>query len=349
MVSPSGLLVGFILSGLALAASSGCTASNAIVRKEYGSLTSAEKLAFISAVKCVMDKPSLLHESVPATTNKFDDYAAVHINMTTSIHFDGVFFSWHRHFVYLMEQELHSCGWAPTLGMPYWNWTLWPDLETSPMFDGSETSLGGNGAYDPVPNGTYTADNGEVVLPGGSGGGCVTEGPFANHTIYFQPLGFSFVYTGLPDNWTEPDPQCLKRDLNDYGARTFNNMSDIEFLLAQESVGDFNTDASGYGDSPGIHGGGHYMMGGTGYDFFGSPQEPAFYLHHAMLDNVWNVWQSADPTSRRYVYNGTSTIFNGDETPEVVNSTTLSYSVLGESTAEAVQDPMAGLYCYIYV
>jgi hypothetical protein len=41
-----------------------------------------------------------------------------------------------------MEKELHECGLNETMGIPYWNWALYTDLETSPMFDGSETSLG---------------------------------------------------------------------------------------------------------------------------------------------------------------------------------------------------------------
>lgn len=239
--------------------------------------------------------------------------------MTTSIHFDGIFLAWHRHFVWLMKQELHGCGFPETLGMPYWNWTLWPNLETSPILlvtlsaqqlcqnithldqrsDGSNTSLGSNGAYDPVPNGTYTAASGTVILPVGSGGGCIVSGPFANSTVYVQPLDFSYVFTGPPANWTEPNPHCMTRGLNDWGVTTFNNVSDIDYMLAKTTIDDFNNNINGYGDSPGLHGGGHYAMGGTGYDFFGSPQEPAFYLHHSMMDHVWRLWQDADPAERQ--------------------------------------------------
>lgn len=328
-------------------ATSDCTEANAVVRKDYGSLTTPEKLNFVSAIKCVMSKPSLLNPTVPAATNRFDDYAAVHINMTTSIHFNGIFLSWHRHFVWLMEQELHGCGWPAHLGMPYWNWPRYPILEASPMFDGSATSLGSNGVYDPVPAGTYGAG-----LPGGTGGGCVAAGPFANHTVYFQPLSFDLVSSGsgLPDNWTAPDPGCLTRDLNDLGV-VGNNQLVVDLTMALPTVADFNAGISGDVDgiSLNLHGGGHYAMGGTGFDFFGSPQEPAFYLHHAMVDKVWSGWQALDPASRRYVYNGTSTIFNGDATPEVQNSTKVAFGLLGEVTAEEVQDPMSGpYYCYVY-
>ena len=324
-----------------------CTSKTIIPRKEYGSLSRQEKLNFISAIKCVMGKSSLLHKTVPATTNRFDDYAAIHVNMTTSIHIDGIFLSWHRHFVYLMEKELQSCGWPSTLGMPYWNYTLYPDLEKSPLFDGTETSLGGNGLYDP-DSGVYVTPSG-AVLPHGSGGGCVTKGPFAYHTVNFQPLDFNLVFTGLPANWTQPNPHCMTRDLNNYGVINFNNKSDIDYLLARATLADFQTDINGYGDSPGVHGGGHYAIGGTGYDFFGSPQDPAFYLHHSMLDNIWEQWQAADPKNRRYVYEGTSTIFNQPTTPDVTNNTVLNYGVLGQTTAKQVQDPLANGYCYQYI
>lgn len=221
---------------------------------------------------------------------------------------------------------------------------------SSPKRDGSNTSLGSNGAYDPVPNGTYTAAGGTVVLPGGSGGGCVVSGPFANRTIYFQPLDFSYIYTGLPANWTAPAAHCLTRDLNDWGVQMFGNASDVAYVLAQTTVGAFNDNINGHDDSPGLHGGGHYALGGTGYEFFGSPQDPAFYLHHSMIDAVWTRWQDEAPTERRYVYNGTSTIFNGNATPEVTNATVLAYATLGEPvTAEEVQDPTRGPYCFVYV
>jgi tyrosinase len=54
------------------------------------------------------------------------------------------------------------------------------------------------------------------------------------------------------------------------------------------------------GNEAGLHGGGYFAIGGVAFDFFASPQDPAFYLHHAMLDHVWAIWQAADPQTRRY-------------------------------------------------
>lgn len=44
------------------------------------------------------------------------------------------------------------------------------------MFDGSETSMSGNGAYK-YHNGSTSG--GGVYIPSGEGGGCITSGPFA--------------------------------------------------------------------------------------------------------------------------------------------------------------------------
>ena len=109
----------------------------------------------------------------PGAISRYDDFTATHINLTLKMHGDGLFLTWHRHFVYLFHQELgQKCGYVGTV--PYWNWPLWAaNLSASPIFDGSASSLGGDGEYDahaemPIVRG--------VKLPRGSGGGCVRTG-----------------------------------------------------------------------------------------------------------------------------------------------------------------------------
>lgn len=41
-------------------------------------------------------------------------------------------------------------------------------------------------------------------------------------------------------------------------------------------------------------------------DFVGSPQDPAFFLHHAQAGRPWAAWQDALP-ALRYTCNGTRT------------------------------------------
>jgi len=47
----------------------------------------------------------------------------------------------------------------------------------------------------------------------------------------------------------------------------------------------------------GPHGGIHYTIGGDpGGDFFTSPGDPAFWVHHGMMDRVWAIWYDSRPS-----------------------------------------------------
>lgn len=348
----------------AIAASSLCTPETAIQRKEWSEMTVSERTAYIAGVKCVQSLPSRYDEGiVPASTSLYDDFTAVHVNLTMSIHVSGIFLSWHRHFLHLFEAVLHDqCAYPPRLGIPYWDWPRYIDsdpasnnsiLESSPLFDGTSTSLGSNGMYDPS-QGPYTIGPG-LTAPHGTGGSCVTTGPFANTTLRFGPFATTLVSAGgasaAEPAWTSPRPHCLTRDLNAWALRRYCNASAVSALLAADTIttlqGVLNSVALG-GDR-GLHGGGHMAIGGTMFDFFASPQDPAFFLHHGQIDRLWATWQ-AGGANRRWTYNGTATIFNGASTPEVSNGTVLDFGVLGgPRTAEEVANPKAGDYCYVYV
>lgn len=154
-----------------------CSPRGISVRKEWGSLTKPERREYIDAVLCLQKKPSILDPAlVPGSRSRTDDFTATHINQTLSIHLDGIFLSWHRNFVWLYEKALREeCGYKGT--QPYWNWALWcHDLAGSPLFDGSPTSLSGDGVFD-NSTGPYVVGGG-ATLPHGTGGGCVKDGPF---------------------------------------------------------------------------------------------------------------------------------------------------------------------------
>lgn len=65
----------------------------------------------------------------------------------------------------------------------YWNWGRYADDPIhSPLFDGSPTSMSGNGLYYnhtgvPVNLAPAPFD----IIPPGVGGGCVTTGPFKKY------------------------------------------------------------------------------------------------------------------------------------------------------------------------
>lgn len=69
----------------------------------------------------IMNKPSHFPDGVvPAATNRNLDFTATHVNLTYNVHFSEIFLSWHRHFVYLLEQVLkEECDFPASMGIPY--------------------------------------------------------------------------------------------------------------------------------------------------------------------------------------------------------------------------------------
>jgi tyrosinase len=139
-------------------------------------MSAADRKAYIKAVQCMVSAPAKSNEVIAAVKTRFDDFVAQHINQTTTIHRTGNFLSWHRYYLHAYEKVLREeCGY--TGNQPYWNWfTYQDDLKNSPMFDGSDTSMGGDGLY--VKHNGSVAGGGAVPLPSGEGGGCIGSGPF---------------------------------------------------------------------------------------------------------------------------------------------------------------------------
>ena len=131
-----------------------CDDSTIKVRKDFQSVAAQDRKAYTDAVKCLMTKPSQLDQILyPAATNRFIDYAVIHVNRTREVHLSGFFLTWHQYFLWLYEEDLeHQCGY--TGSFPYWNSPATADnLYGSIVFDGSEYSMSGDGQYtgqDPI-------------------------------------------------------------------------------------------------------------------------------------------------------------------------------------------------------
>ena len=147
-------------------------------------MSKATRKDYIRAVKCLASNPP---KSDPVTVSgarsRFDDFVAAHILEAYKIHFNGHLFAWHRAFVWEYENALiNECGYKGT--HPYWDWTkYYKDPASSPIFDGSDTSLGSNGEFFPHGDTILKAFGLQLTLPAGTGGGAVYKGPFANFTV----------------------------------------------------------------------------------------------------------------------------------------------------------------------
>ena len=109
------------------------------------------------------------------------------------------------------------------------------------------------------------------------------------------------------------------------------------------------------GDFPdkymGVHAGGHFWVGGDpGGDFFASPGDPWFFLHHGQIDRTWWIWQNQDLKTRQNAIAGTNTMFNA---PPSANTTLDDFIDLGVLAPNIkIRDAMSTIsdqFCYIYV
>ncbi|KAH6638727.1 hypothetical protein C7974DRAFT_329331 [Boeremia exigua] len=349
------------LSGLSLrqdAEPASCTDEVRLIRREWGDISSEERLAFISSVQCLMELPSRIPEGLaPGSRSNYDDFIATHINRTLNVHTNGVFPTFHREFIYIFENALRTeCGYQYAL--PYVDWTKWAsDLASSPIFDGSETSLGGNGIFDAnrtaaiIPGTTTTLENGD-------GGGCVVTGPFANLTLSFQVFPQITDFGNLPvlEDPLGHYPHCLTRDLNNAIARASYSTSKIDNIISAPDFINMVTelDASGVdgNNDIGVHGGGHYSAGPDMWDFWASPSDPTFWLHHGFVDKIYADWQSGDPDTRvnaESAIAGTDALFNdGSGTAATLDYVIdMGFLARGKPIRDIV-DISGGDYCYRY-
>ncbi|KAF7719048.1 Uncharacterized protein PECH_000230 [Penicillium ucsense] len=338
-----------------------CTLETMRVRRDWRALTPGERKDYIDAILCLQRLPPQTPAAMAAgAKTRYDDFVATHINQTWHIHRTGTFLAWHRYFIFTFEEALkNECGFNGDL--PYWNWGADVDsMEASPLFDGSDTSLSGNGAV--VPNQTDLAiplgntDVPPLVLPPGTGGGCVTSGPFVNYSLSMGPSSLYMSGGNLTrmSNPLDYNPRCMKRDLTTSILRENNNYTaTLQLLQTSSDIWAFETTAQGAPGSGllGVHGGGHLAMGGDpGRDVDANPGDPGFWNHHAMIDRLWWMWQCIDLASREFAIRGTGTFLNDPVSPNTTLDThvNVGYVKRGSIAMRDIMSTTAGPFCYVY-
>ncbi|GJC86596.1 tyrosinase-like protein orsC [Colletotrichum liriopes] len=301
-----------------------CTRETIRIRREWRSIPAEERIRYTDAVTCLQQTPRLyadvpgsksmfddlvaLHQSQtsyihlsasPFSSSSFlnsfsqmqrnageEENDILDYTLTPLIFLcQAMFFLWHSYYIWTYEKRLVTeCGYNESFS--YWEWghDTTGNLSSSPIFDGSPTSMGGDGAT--VPHGGLGLespfDKVTTVLLPGNGGGCVTRGPFSNMTVHLGPQAMPSYGNITAQNSATPkedNPQCMPRDLN---------------AVAQ---GDSRYVGAG---QLGAHGGGHYALGGNpSSDVFLSPGDTAFYLHHGQIDRVDWIWQNLDWANRQ--------------------------------------------------
>lgn len=182
----------------------------------------------------------------------------------------------------------------------------------------------------------------------------MVTGPFANITVAFGQVSPD-LNPGLKDNPHNLDhhPHCLRRDLGPRVIKSALTADNVRALLSSSNITEFNNILN-TGVKPGalgLHGGGHQGVGGDMSDFFSSPGDPIFYLHHAQIDRLWTQWQQIDPKTRQYALSGTGSVANYPPTPVFQLNDSINLGKLLPEGPRPIRDFMStvrGLFCYEY-
>lgn len=149
-------------------------------------------------------------------------------------------------FVYSYEKALREeCAYEGY--QPYWNWFSYQDnLKKSPVFDGSATSMSGDGSY--VFHNGSLGGAGSIFLPSGEGGGCLQSGPFKGMVANLGPISPTMDGQTRSNGSLSYNPRCLKRDLTTYASSnwlTVENLLNLTTGTASASVRLFQDEYAG--------------------------------------------------------------------------------------------------------
>lgn len=143
-------------------------------------------------------------------------------------------------------------------------------------------------------------------------------GPFKNMTVNLGPISSNADPPPPPNpqaNGFGWNPRCLRRDISNYLPTNYGTTAHIMALIEDnDNIADFQYVMQAvppYG-TMGVHGMGHYTIAGDpAGDFFNAAGDPAFFVHHAMVDRTWTIWQNLDPDKRLMAMEGAATMVGG--------------------------------------
>mgnify|MGYP003662578300 FL=1 len=143
------------------------------------------------------------------------------------------------------------------------------------------------------------------------------------------------------------NPRCLRRDIGPYLCKNQATPALIAQLINNaKSIGPFQDTMQA---SPGVHTAGHFTIGADpGGDFYTSPNDPAFWLHHGMIDRTWTIWQSQDLPNRMQVIAGGTSMFGGGAQQKLTDTVDLTPLVSKVYQLKELMSIVDGPFCYVY-
>ncbi|KPC76707.1 hypothetical protein ADL26_05250 [Thermoactinomyces vulgaris] len=264
------------------------------IRKNVADMSKQEKRRFVRALLILKQKPG----RISPRWGRYDDYVYIHLksmeNMTAVYpgwaHSGPAFLPWHRYLLYQLEKDLQEID--PSVSIPYWDWTAQRRLD-DPRGPWTDDFMGGTG--DPRLN--YR----------------VTTGPFAYprwKLILFEygeprlpylrrQLGVGLGGRSISLPTAEEVKRCLRE--TPYYVPPWRAKLN---LLRPDSPAvrpSFCNRLEGWYGKGNIHNIVHRWIGGAARGsmaWMSAPNDPIFWLHHAMIDRLWAIWQANHPKEK---------------------------------------------------
>jgi len=337
--------------------------NNPKVRQEWRSISSDDRAAWLNAIKCLAKLPHdpsvaptvdpTLSVIPPMTTNSsyYDDFVYTHMDLNVEIHQTGFFFPWHRLFVQTLQNKMEEkCGYTGV--HPYWDWTK----DTS---DPEHATVFSNDTTDGL--GWWGDANNDYQINTGALKDITVAYPVPHHirrNLTLQP------FLNTASGFAPPAGVATTFEINNtYTTAAVN-------VALDNYTGNYTGFQSYFENIMGPHPGPHIILGG---DMSGtcpdglvapacvggqkwSPNDPFFFLHHAMVDRVWWTWQNEDPSNKDAFAGGSISIQVDPTVPITGGPPALSTASIipgdgllpGGITVEQVLDTEGDYLCYTY-
>lgn len=177
-------------------------------------------------------------------------------------------------------------------------------------------------------------------------------------TAYLGPLSPTISPAPKPNPRKDgmgSNPRCMKRDITNYLTSNFGTTwHEVALTTNYTTVSAWQTalqTKTAEGDL-GLHGVGHFTFtGDPSGDFYTSPNDPAFFVHHGMVDRLWTVWQGLDLGARLMAMEGGTEMMdtNGTSRRQTLDDT-VDFRVLGVPVRplRELMSVVDGPFCYYY-
>ncbi|KAF9501644.1 Di-copper centre-containing protein [Pleurotus eryngii] len=288
------------------------------------------------------------------SSSYYDDLVYFHVNNDNYVHLTALFFPWHRWLLHNVELALkNKCSYdGPT---PYWDWVQDSlDFHGSTMFQDPDPQSG-LGGWGVSAADDYTVTDGAF----GEDASFVMAYPVP-HSIRRHFDLYPYLKSLQPDLIPNPSmpgnvsitPSLIRGMINGH-------------------VGDFKGLQAAFEGFQGPHSAVHLMVGG---DLAGTcppnaaeeckdgskwaPNDPLFWMHHAMIDKVWSEWQSKHEANFMSFEGGSVQRFenimiherypNGGPPFLHLDSALSGHGLFPDGRITDVMNTTGGYLCYVY-